>query len=343
MTAIRAAKSPTACCREPVRSRMRAALSDGIPPGPIRRDSRCRGFDNDRGARAATMETIEITRWAGPFPETERARALEALERGTILYFPNLAFELADSGRCLLSPALSDGKAKNISLDPVSGALRGTQATDPARARLRVMMDDFAAVTTRLVCDLFPGYAANLDRARTSYRPVEIAGRQYSRLSDDTLLHVDAFPSTPTQGRRILRFFSNINPSRKPRVWCVSEPFPKFAQRFLPSMRKPVRGVAWLLATVGATRGRRSAYDQLMLGLHNCAKRDLAYQQSAPKLEIAFPAGTSWLCYTDQVVHAALSGQYALEQTFYLDIGSMAEPARSPIKELERMTERQLR
>ena len=69
-------------------------------------------------------------------------------------------------------------------------------------------MEDFAAATTRLVCDLFPSYAANLERARTSYRPVEIAGRQYSRLKDDTLLHIDAFPSTPTRGRRILRLFS---------------------------------------------------------------------------------------------------------------------------------------
>jgi hypothetical protein len=243
----------------------------------------------------------------------------------------------------LLSPALSDGRAKNISLDPASGSLRGTLATDRERPHLQAMMEAFATAATKLVCDLFPSYAANLEQARTSYRPVEIAGRQYSRLKDDTLLHVDAFPSTPTQGRRILRIFSNINPSGKPRIWRVGEPFPDFAQRLLPSPGRPIGGVAWFLAAVGATRGRRSAYDQLMLRLHNRAKRNLAYQQSAPEVEVAFPAGTSWLCYTDQVVHAAVAGQYALEQTFHLDIASMADPARSPVQELERMTEQQLR
>jgi len=49
------------------------------------------------------------------------------------------------------------------------------------------------------------------------------------------------------------------------------------------------------------------------------------------------------LCYTDQVVHEAVAGQYALEQTFHLDIACMADPARSPVQEPGRMTEQQLR
>jgi hypothetical protein len=294
-------------------------------------------------ALSAPLETIDITYWGGSFPEAVKTRALEALEHGKILFFPNLGFELAEDRRSLLSPALADGRAKNISLDPATGYLRGTRATDRERLHLHAVMEDFAAATTRLLCDLFPSYAATLERARTSYRPVEIAGRPYSTLKDDTLLHVDAFPSTPTRGRRILRFFSNIDPSGKARIWRVGEPFQDFAQKLLPSLGPPVWGVAWLLAAVGATRGRRSAYDQLMLRLHNRAKRDFFYQQGALQVEIAFPARTSWLCYTDQVLHAALAGQYALEQTFYLDVASMADPACSPVHQLERMTERQLR
>jgi len=38
-----------------------------------------------------------------------------------------------------------------------------------------------------------------------------------------------------------------------------------------------------------------------------------------------------------------MAGQYALEQTFHLDIASMDDPARSPAQEPERMTEQQLR
>jgi hypothetical protein len=41
-------------------------------------------------------------------------------------------------------------------------------------------------------------------------------------------------------------------------------------------------------------------------------------------------------------MHAALSGQFVLEQTFHLDIEAMAEPSRAPIKVLEKMTGRVL-
>jgi len=38
------------------------------------------------------------------------------------------------------------------------------------------------------------------------------------------LLHIDAFPSRPMHGRRILRFFANVAPDA-PRHWRVGEPF----------------------------------------------------------------------------------------------------------------------
>jgi hypothetical protein len=37
------------------------------------------------------------------------------------------------------------------------------------------------------------------------------------------------------------------------------------------------------------------------------------------------------------------AGRYTLEQTFHLDVASMTDQARSPVQELERMTEQQLR
>jgi hypothetical protein len=289
------------------------------------------------------LEPIEIDRWTGPFSETVRRRAVEALERGMVLYFPKPAFRLEESERGLFSPALADRKAKNISLDPKDGSLRGTAAAGGERLHLQAVMESFAMSATQLMRELFPAYAARLERARTSYRPVEIAGRPYSPLKDDKLLHVDAFPSTPTCGRRILRFFANVHPTGKPRLWHVGEPFESFAVKFLPRLPRPSPLAAWLLAAVGATRGRRSAYDQLMLGLHDGAKRDAAYQAEAPRAEIAFPAGSCWLCYTDQVLHAALEGQYALEQTFHLDVEAMSVPARAPLKTLERLAGRALR
>jgi hypothetical protein len=203
-------------------------------------------------------------------------------------------------------------------------------------------MAAFSATATKFVADLLPVYTGGIEPARASYRPVEIAGRAYSRRKNDRLLHIDAFPSAPTRGRRILRLFCNINPRGEPRVWQVGEPFEEFARRFLPALGRPAASVAWLLSAIGATRGRRSAYDQLMLGLHDGAKRDAVYQRRTPREEIAFAAGSTWLCFTDQVLHAALAGQYALEQTFYLDVAVMLDPARSPIRTLERMTRREL-
>jgi hypothetical protein len=264
------------------------------------------------------------------------------LESGKVLYFPNLAFAAENLCGELISPRLADQRAKNISYDPGTRQLKGTLATGGQRAQLQTIMESFAAAAMRLLCDLFPRYAGSLQCARGSYRPVEIAGREYSCLKDDKLLHVDAFPSTPTGGRRILRLFSNINPCGQPRVWRIGEPFASLAERFLPSIGRPRAGIAHLLAAVGATRGRRTAYDQLMLNLHNCAKQDRTFQAGAPYEEFAFPAGSSWMCFTDQVVHAARAGQHALEQTFYLDIAAMADPESSPLRTLERMTGRML-
>ena len=52
--------------------------------------------------------------------------------------------------------------------------------------------------------------------------------------------------------------------------------------------------------------------------------------------------GCTWLCYTDSVPHAAMAGQYVLEQTFYLPAAGMADPAKSPLRILEKLSGRVL-
>lgn len=285
--------------------------------------------------------TLQLTGWSDMLPPDERRAALAALETGKVIVLPRLSFDVREEEKWLLSPALSNGRAKNISLDP-SGQLKHTHIKREESQRLQAMMERFAQSSVTLVRNLFPEYAAKLERARTSYRPAEIAGRKYSPVKDDTRLHVDAFPTRPMHGRRILRLFSNINPNGKPRIWHVGEPFESMARKLLPKVREPLTLTPILLAAVGATRGVRSAYDNLMLGLHDTAKLDKTYRNQAAPDEIAFPAGSTWLCFTDQVMHAALSGQFVLEQTFHLDIDAMAEPVRAPIKVLERLTGRVL-
>ena len=283
-----------------------------------------------------------MSSWQGPFPDAEVKRALGPLEDGKVLYFPGLSFVITENWEPLLSSFVASHKAKNISYNPVRGALKGIGAAEEERQHLQQMLATFSATVARFVSDLLPSYARGIEVARASFRPVEVAGREYSRLKDDRLLHIDAFPSTPTRGRRILRFFTNINPRGEPRVWRIGEPFDRHAVRFQPSLRRSAAPVAWLLAAVGATRGRRSLYDELMLGLHDAAKRNAEFQKAAAYEEIAFPGGSSWMCFTDQVLHAAVAGRHALEQTFYLDVAAMAEPDRSPLRTLERITRRRL-
>ncbi len=79
-----------------------------------------------------------------------------------------------------------------------------------------------------------------------------------------------------------------------------------------------------------------------MLHLHDKMKADLRYQVEVPQQEIHFPPGSSWITQTDQVSHAAMSGQYLLEQTFYLPVDAMKNPEHSPLRVLEKLTCRSL-
>ena len=286
---------------------------------------------------ANMLESFDTTDWAVRGDAMLRARALEALEGGKVLFFPKLGFMLEDSERRFLSPEWVDGKSKNVSYKPRTGELRGSRCTGDARRNLTALVARYYDRAQAFMKDLLPRYAPTLEAGRTSFRPVEVTGRPSSYKKDDRRLHVDAFPSQPVQGKRILRIFTNVNPDGRPRVWNVGEPFEPFARAFLPRTSSPWPGSGWLLQRLGITRGRRTGYDALMLQLHDRAKGDERYQQQASKARIAFPPGSSWVVFTDQVLHAALAGQYLFEQTFYLPVHAMQAPERSPLKILERL------
>ena len=281
------------------------------------------------------LETLKLKDWNGPFDAETKARALSALESGAVLFFPELAFVLSQSEKQFLDARVSDGKAKNISLDHASGKMQASSLTGEKAAQLAAMIERFGRQASGLVHELFP--YRNVERARTSFRPVQVKGRHYSKISDDRLLHIDAFPSRPMRGRRILRFFANVAPS-SPRHWQVGEPFEDFARTFLPRVGPDWPGKSWLYEKLGVTHGRRSLYDELMLSLHDAAKLDENFQKTSPQQAISFPPGSCWLVFTDMVLHAALGGEFALEQTFHLDVNELAEPERAPIRVLERLS-----
>lgn len=275
-------------------------------------------------------------------------RAADVLETGGVLLFPQLAFPLADAERALAAASSLAPRSKNISLDPATGVLGGHALQGEALATATAMTSRYADFATDLITRLLPGYGPALQRRRTSFRPGAIAQRALSARKDDRRLHVDAFPSSPVQGRRILRVFTNVDPEGRDRIWEVGdEDFEAFSLSFSPHLqalgpRGSGGAVRALMKAMGVTRGLRTAYDQAMLELHDAAKLDATWQAQAAKARIAFPAGSTWIVYTDGVLHAALEGQNAFEQTFLMPVEAMVDPERSPLRTLERLTGRAL-
>jgi hypothetical protein len=284
---------------------------------------------------------IDGAEWSGAPSNAAIAAAAPALEAGDLVFLPALRFVVEPAEALLFTPSIL-GSSKNASYDPASRRLGGTTATGQDAETLRGFIRRFSDSAASLVGRLLPAYGDRLTRGRASFRPAEIAGRKTKWRKDDTRLHVDSFPATPSGGRRILRVFSNVNPAGRPRSWRVGEPFERVADRFGGALALPLPLAGTLLRALRVTRTRRSAYDALMLQLHDRMKEDAAYQASAPQATVDFPAGTTWMAFTDQVSHAALAGQYQLEQTFLLPVDALIDPARSPLGVLERLKGRRL-
>lgn len=291
---------------------------------------------------AEVLETLDMISWEGPLHTNMAGSAMTALEDGRVLYFPRLAFALLPEEGRFLSPAVADARAKNISFDANTDALRHAVGSSPELQAIKAMMQRYARLACALVRMLLPSYANALEVGRTSFRPAEIAGRRLSAKKDDTRLHVDAFPSTPTGGKRILRVFTNVNADGKGRDWRLGAPFEEVARSFANCIPRYSAGTAKLLNTFGMTKSIRTAYDHAMLNIHDRMKADETYQRDAKQNAFSFPPGSTWIVYTDKVSHAAMGGQHLFEQTFYLSVRAMADPSKAPLRILERVAGRAL-
>jgi len=284
---------------------------------------------------------IEHRAWDTPPADAVAGSATRALEAGNVLFLPDLRFAVESGEGALFTPAIL-GSSKNASFDPTSGRLGGTSATGRDADTLRRFIHRFSDSAALLAARLLPRYRDRLIRGRASFRPAEIAGRASTWRKDDTRLHVDSFPATPSGGRRILRAFTNVNPEGRARAWRIGDDFEAVARRFAPGLRLPVPGSGHLLALARVTKSPRTPYDALMLQLHDRMKADEEFQRTSPQTAVDFPAGSTWLAFTDQVSHAAMAGQYQLEQTFMLPVEAMEEPERSPLRILEGIKGRRL-
>ena len=277
-----------------------------------------------------------------------RARQLCAeLEAGNILFFPDPPFAIPQEDRDFLLGRTQTSSAlhKNIAYRPAEDRLTGLAKSELLEAaRLRLILRNYSQSAEKFLSDLLTPYAGKWKLDFASFRPLEERGRPARLHARNDLPHFDAFPTRPTHGDRILRFFSNINPTQS-RVWNTSQTFeaigPDFAKSIgLPGPRSAnplARGLRTFASALRLPGSRRSPYDDFMHRCHNAMKEDTAFRESCPKQRWEFPPNSSWMVFTDSVSHAVLEGQYALEQTFIVSRAAMVEPQRSPIAILEKI------
>ena len=264
---------------------------------------------------------------------------IAALEAGKVLYFPNFAqhgFAPQKEELALFREDIRDPKTRNISLS-AGGDLKGVVGDDATKALMAGMIGRFRAEAEGLLANLVPRYGEHLRRGATSFRPAVVQNRVQSWRADDRRMHVDAFPSRPNYGERLLRVFTNVNQDGEPRVWRVGEPFEDVARRFLPKVKPYSAWQAKVLNALHVTKSLRSEYDHIMLQLHDAMKSDLDYQKNAPQVTFGFPPGCAWVCFSDQTSHAVMAGQYMMEHTLQLSPMHQYDKDASPLAILTRM------
>ncbi|HET9182238.1 MAG TPA: Kdo hydroxylase family protein [Candidatus Angelobacter sp.] len=293
----------------------------------------------------ATNLSPALVEVAGYAPEQARWYC-EQLERGKVLFSRSAPFDFPRTDiEFLLSQKQTGSRFhKNVSYRPAADLLKGDDSSGPDRERLHAIMRNFSGQVTAFVTRFLAPYAGKFKLDYASYRPLEEQGRGLPLHKRNDLLHVDAFPTRPTKGARILRVFLNINPSAE-RVWNVGEPFHEFfpkvagANRLDPPHRSPLgAAVAAVASKIGLPIPDRSRYDEYMLHLHNWLKENNDFQKNSPKFELKFPPGCFWMVYTDGVPHAVLSGRFALEQTFIIPALALVTPDAAPVRVLESAT-----
>mgnify|MGYP001404388010 FL=1 len=286
----------------------------------------------------APIVELTLNDWGQASSRPEWTAAVEA---GKVLYFPRLGFQLRDEEQALLREDMLAAGTRNVSLG-ADGVLKGAGGSAAEQQALAAMVGRFRQQALRLVDGLLPAYRGLLRVAPTSFRPRQVETRAQSIRADDQRLHVDAFPSRPNYGERILRVFANINPQGVPRVWRVGEDFETVARQFLPRAKPYRLWQARVLNALHVTKSLRSEYDHLMLQLHDLMKLDEHYQRSGGQVSMPFAAGSAWVCFSDQATHAVMSGQFMMEQTLHLPPGREANPQASPLAILSRLVGRPL-
>jgi hypothetical protein len=273
--------------------------------------------------------------------DAERGEWADALERGQIVHFarcPILLPEPEDQDflRQGLAPFL---RKKNVSYYPGPDRLTGLQAPASIAERARRILQEHSRRLQEFLLDAMPHFLRGWTPGTSSFRPMEEQGRGLSPHASNELIHVDAGAYGATHGDRILRFFVNLNPARE-RVWISQGTFDQLLREHATEAgiatgglepRAPERALSAMLQAVSRTFPMArvldsSPYDRRMRRFHNWMKDTDAFQQ-APAQRFSFAPYSAWMCLTDGVSHACISGQHALVDTFLVPLRNCRRPA----------------
>lgn len=283
--------------------------------------------------------------WVGNQQRDARARSYcELLERGEILFFREPPFELPVVEQdFLVSQQWAELRLhKNVSYRPNDDILRGVTGDSATIERLHGILRNYTKHVVDFAMKFLVPYAGKWTVDFSSFRPFEEERRGLPLHKRNDLLHVDAFPTRPTRGGRILRIFTNLNP-KNPRVWNTTEGFEALAGRYAEDagLRRIAEDSFFSRTArnfgekLGFQPSGRTPYDMFMLGFHDYLKENAAFQKECRKTRLEFPPLSTWLVFTDGVAHAAMSGQYAIEQTLLIPPEALVSPEHAPYRILE--------
>jgi hypothetical protein len=306
--------------------------------------------DNSQSTLAPVKDFQNGRGWEHPEEAEGRAKwCCEQLEDGRILFFDVFPFDFPEEDRSfLVSQRLGDSRFhKNISYRPKQDALRGFAPQNASDAnRMREALRRYSQQAIRFLSRLLAPYASRWSLDYASFRPEAEQDRKLPLRKRNDLLHVDAFPSRPTCGARILRCFTNINP-KEARLWHTTGPFEGLAREYAQDAglgaiaARRGAGVAGIFRAFGRALGlgtkAQSPYDTFMLRFHDYLKENTRFQQECRKIRLTFPPGSTWIGFTDAVPHAVISGQYAVEQTLIVPLAALVNPGKAPLRVLERL------
>ena len=234
------------------------------------------------------------------------------LERGKILFFRGMPFEVPDSAiKFLLGHGESASTLhKNISYRPANDVVKGSDLKGADRDHLHAVMRTFSREVTAFITQFLPPYGGKMKLDYASFRPEQEAGRRaFPCTSAMTCCMWTLSPRGLRKGARILRVFLNIHPSMS-RIWKVGAPFSRIFSRGLRRLaenQSAARVRPMVAASFGlrlGILGCRSPYVPGMTSsccnLHNRLKENTGVSKSTPPTGnwSSRPARAGWR-YTD--------------------------------------------